>query len=233
MQYSSYIENSILNNHSSGLIEVSSLWGEFFSDIPITAYNKTIERLEGKGKIVKLAKGVYCVPRETKFGRVTLGEAEILEHYIGKDNQYGVEVSYGLFSRLGLTTQVPQKKVIYTTRLEGNTKTYKNIILNKINVLLNKKRAELICGLEVCQNFENLQDVNYLHLYNYFSNLATCYDDEEFYNVTKEHKYKKKTLAFYQSMLNWFKVSNSIYKQLSPTSDYKIPKMEKIYELAH
>lgn len=232
MQYSSYVENLILKEHQSGLLEVSKIWSEYCSDIPATAYYKMIERLEEKGSIMKLAKGVYCVPRITKFGKLPLSENEILEHYIGKNKRYGVEISYGLYSRLGLTTQVPKKRVVYTTKLESKTKSYKNIDLIKIYLPLNEVQKELICGLEVMQNIETIQEINYACLYKYLSNLAVIYNEKEFMKVLKEIKYKKKTLAFYHSVLTWFGVDNNIAKMLSPTSNYKIYKMEDIYEFA-
>lgn len=230
MLYSTRIENLILQKYSCGQIFATQIWKDNFSDIPVTAYNKTLERMEAREAIVKLAKGVYCVPKVTKFGKIPFGEQGIVDYYIGKNQQFGVEISYGLYSSLGLTTQVPKKRIVYTTKLDGKTKSYKNLDLIKINITLNEVRKDMVRGLEVVQNLETIQEINYVNLYSCFEKLAKSYDEKEFMKVTNEIKYKKRTLAFYHNILNWFGVENGIGKLLSPTSKYKNKTMEEIYE---
>ena len=50
----------------------------------------------------------------------------------------------------------------------------------------------------------------------------------EFLLSIRPMKYKKSTIAFLSSVLNHFKVKNTLGSYLSPLSDYKIPDVEAI-----
>jgi hypothetical protein len=92
----------------------------FFTD-DFTAYgnskacNKALERLEKQGKIMRVGRGIYTIPRKSMFfGRVTPGMEEIAQGIARRDKARIMPT--GLFAEnlLGLSTQVPMKLVYLT-----------------------------------------------------------------------------------------------------------------------
>ncbi|MVM32448.1 hypothetical protein GO755_20555 [Spirosoma sp. HMF4905] len=69
---------------------------------------KALERLQKKGAIKKLAKGIFYKPKRTVFGEKKPDEQQFLKPYLyqnGKRTAY-ITGDY-LYNQLGLTTQVP------------------------------------------------------------------------------------------------------------------------------
>jgi hypothetical protein len=69
---------------------------------------KVLERLQKKGVIKKLSKGLFYKPKTTPFGEIRPGEQQVLKSYLyqnGKRTAY-ITGSY-LYNQLGLTTQIP------------------------------------------------------------------------------------------------------------------------------
>jgi len=68
---------------------------------------KALERLQKKGLIKKVSKGVFYIPRKTIFGELGPDSNSILEKYLfvnGKRVAY--ETGFSLYNKLGLTTQM-------------------------------------------------------------------------------------------------------------------------------
>jgi hypothetical protein len=77
--------------------------------------NKALERLTKQGKIVRVGRGIYAIPRKSKFfGRVPPGIEDIAQGIARRDKARIIPT--GLFAEnlLGLSTQVPMK-VVYLT----------------------------------------------------------------------------------------------------------------------
>jgi len=68
---------------------------------------KALERLQKKGLIKKISKGIFYKPKMTVFGELKPGDQEILRPYLFKD---GKRIAYitgaALYNQLGLTTQM-------------------------------------------------------------------------------------------------------------------------------
>ena len=62
----------------------------------------------------------------------------------------------------------------------------------------------------------------------YMEAFSRKYSDEAAQYILSRMKYKKSTIAFLSSVLNHFKVKNTLGSYLSPLSDYKIPDVEEI-----
>jgi len=86
-----------------------------YSDLDIDASNfmtaaKALERLQKKGSIKKISKGVFYTPEDTIFGELGPDYDGILNKFLFKD---GKRVAYltgvSLYNRLGLTTQMAFK----------------------------------------------------------------------------------------------------------------------------
>mgnify|MGYP001801486542 CR=1 FL=1 len=84
-----------------------------YADLPILPEEyvttaKALERLQKKGVIKKLSKGIFYKPNITVFGELKPSEQEILRPYLYED---GKRIAYitgtSLYNQLNLTTQVP------------------------------------------------------------------------------------------------------------------------------
>lgn len=74
---------------------------------------KALSRLAKKGEIVRLEKGKYYKPRQTRFGVLRPSEDEIIKTVTQKGNQQvGYLTGIPSYNRLGLTTQVSNVLVI-------------------------------------------------------------------------------------------------------------------------
>ena len=85
---------------------------------------KALERMQKKGLIKKISKGIFYKPKMTVFGELKPGDQEILRPYLFKD---GKRIAYitgtALYNQLGLTTQMAfrikiasRQKRIYVNR---------------------------------------------------------------------------------------------------------------------
>ncbi|MCF0061330.1 DUF6088 family protein [Dyadobacter chenwenxiniae] len=79
--------------------------------IPARQYQsaaKVLERLQKKGLIRKLSKGIFYKPKKTIFGEKKPGEEQILKPYLYRDSQRIAYITGTyLYNQMGLTTQVP------------------------------------------------------------------------------------------------------------------------------
>lgn len=77
---------------------------------------KALERLQQKGTIKKVSKGVFYIPRQTVFGALGPDSNGILKRYLFEDGKrVAYETSFSLYNSLGLTTQMAFKIKIATT----------------------------------------------------------------------------------------------------------------------
>lgn len=79
------------------------------------AVRKALERLTGKGQIVRVAQGIYVRPKESKYiGAVIPTVEEIAEGIAKRDKMRTVPTGLYALNALGLSTQVPMKVVLLT-----------------------------------------------------------------------------------------------------------------------
>lgn len=226
--YANYIETIIEHEPENKLLEASALYSQSFSTIPEMTYYKTLERMCKKGILVHLTKGLYYRPKNTQFGTVPISEKDIVDHYI-KDNQ-GIVVGYRLFNQKGLTTQISKRVEVLSSAVPGKKKNIHNIYVMNISISLTPKTIPIIETLEILQNYTSIENINNTALAAYMKDFARHYADEATVYVLKNRKYKKSTIAFLESFLNYFKVENTLNQFLSSLSSYAIPDIEEFYE---
>lgn len=226
--YANYIETIIEREPENKLLEASALYSQSFSTIPEMTYYKTLERMCKKGILVHLTKGLYYRPKNTRFGTVPISEKDIVDHYI-KDNQ-GIVVGYRLYNQQGLTTQISKRIEILSSAVPGKKKNIHNVYVMNINISLTPETIPIIETLEILQNYKSIEDINNTALAAYMKEFAIEYSDEATVYVLKNRKYKKSTIAFLESFLNYFKVENTLNQFLSSLSSYAIPDIEEFYE---
>ena len=183
-----------------------------------------------RGALAKVAKGIYYIPKVSKYGVVPLSEKQIIEAFTRNDT--GLVVGYAMYNSLNLTTQVSKTINVLSSALDGFSKKVRNVVIKQVELEYSKEVKGLIRGLEVLQNFYEIQDMNYLAFIQFSRDLAKEYQNEVFEIVISKTTYKKSTIAFLQEILRYYNVSNNLEQYLSTLSTYKYPKMEELYEIA-
>lgn len=225
------VRNALAEFEANELIIASKLYKEKLSgQITEAAYYKTLQRMCESGELVKIAKGTYHLPKVSKYGIVPPSEKEIVTAFT--ENETGTVIGYSLYNALNLTTQIPKTITVMSSALEGLTKSIRNVIVYQVPLEFSKEITSMIHGLEVLQNFNSIQDINYLAFLKFSEELALSYNPEIFEEIVNTKTYKKSTISFLYEILNYYNVQNNLNKYLSALSEYKHPKMEELYEAA-
>lgn len=211
------------------LIFASKLYRkELSGKITETAYYKTLERMCKSGELVKIAKGTYHLPKVTRYGVVPLSEKDIVSAFT--ENETGTIIGYSLYNALNLTTQIPKTITIMSSALEGFSKTIRNVMVHRVDIEYTESIENMIHCLEVLQNFNSIQDINYSVFFKFTEDFSKTYTDRTFKEVISSINYKKSTIAFLQEVLRYYNRDNNLCDYLSSISEYKHPTMEEIYE---
>lgn len=121
------IENKILstiNRKKHGAILFAS---DFASAGERKAINKALERIALSGKIIRIARGIYCKPKvDTEFGFGILYPSvdEVAQAIAQRDKCRIVPTGDAALNKLGLSTQVPMNAVYYTDGTPRRIKVY-------------------------------------------------------------------------------------------------------------
>ena len=121
------IENktlSTINRKKHGAILFAS---DFASAGERKAINKALERIALSGKIIRIARGIYCKPKvDTEFGFGILYPSvdEVAQAIAQRDKCRIVPTGDAALNKLGLSTQVPMNAVYYTDGTPRRIKVY-------------------------------------------------------------------------------------------------------------
>ncbi len=231
MKSNPIVKEALANLKENEVFIASQLYKEKLSEsISEAAYYKTLQRLCESGELVKIAKGTYHLPKTSKYGVVPPSEKEIISVFT--ENETGTIIGYSLYNALNLTTQISKNITVMSSALEGLTKSIRNIVVHQVQLEFTKEVENLIHGLEVLQNFNTIQEINYSAFLKYSQELASTFTNEAFEKIILNKTYKKSTIAFLQEILNYYNVENNLNKYLSTLSEYNYPRMEELYEAA-
>src|SRR5690606_27137582 len=121
----SYIEKSIKSKPKGSLV----LPSDFMQYGTAKAVQKSLERLEDKGIIIRVAQGIYVRPKISKLiGPLTPSAEEVAEAIAKRDRIRTVPTGSYALSALGLSTQVPMSIVLLTDGSPREIKIGKRII---------------------------------------------------------------------------------------------------------
>ena len=225
------IRNALTHYSENELIFASKLYREHLSEhMTEAAYFKMLERMSNCGEIGKAAKGIYYVPNISKYGVVPPSDRQIVDAFT--KNETGMVVGYSMYNSLNLTTQVSKTVNVLSSALDGFSKTIRNVSVKQVQLEYSDKVKSMISGLEVLQNFYDIQDIDYVAFIDFSKKIAAEYQDEIFEIVISKTSYKKSTIAFLREILRYYEVANNLEKHLSALSTYKHPRMEELYEIA-
>ena len=224
------IEHKLEEIPENIILEAGGMHAGLFPEIPETAYYKTLERLSRQGDLVHLAKGIYYRPLKTRFGIIPISENEILRHYIADGK--GIVVGYKLFNRERITAQVGKRAEVLSNALSEDKKTVGNVLVLSCDLDLNEHTIPVIETLEILQNYSKIEDADGAALAAFMKKIVGIYSDNAAVYVLKNRKYKKSTIAFFKSFLDYFNIENSLGSFLSNLSTYAIPEARQFYESA-
>lgn len=115
---------SSLNRKKNGAI----LFASDFADLgERKAINKAFERIALSGKIVRIARGIYCKPKidtEFGFGVIYPSVDNVAQAIAHRDKCRIVPTGDAALNKLGLSTQVPMNAVYFTDGTARRIKIY-------------------------------------------------------------------------------------------------------------
>ena len=231
MKQNQIVQETIYKHQPNELIFANKVYSQQLDGkVSEAAYYKTLERMCKAGTLAKAAKGTYYIPKQSSFGVVPPSEREIVSSFT--KNHSGTVIGYTLYNQLGLTTQIAKTVEVLSSAMETQVKTIRNVVVHSSSLSFSKKNAEMIHALEVMKNISEIQDINYSALVSFFQKVAAQFDQAVFDEVISIQHYSKRTIAFFQEILNYYQKPNSLQKYLSSLSTYHFPKMEELYEAA-
>lgn len=231
MRNSLIMRNALSHYKENELIFASRLYKEQLSEyMSETAYYKILERMYKSGELAKAAKGIYYIPHISKYGCVPPSDKQIVEAFT--QDETGTVIGYVMYNNLNLTTQVSKNVNVLSSAIEGFSKTVRNVVVKQVQLEYSEEVKNMICGLEVLQNFYEIQDINYSAFIEFSRQIASTYQNEIFELVISKTSYKKSTISFLREILDYYDVPNNLEQHLSSLSVYKHPRMEEIYEIA-
>lgn len=228
-EYTKKIREYIETVSENMLIEANALHNKEFPEIPESTYYKILERLCKDQRLIHLTNGLYYKPKESAFGQIPISDKEIAAHYI--HNGHGIIIGYHLYNDKGITTQISKNIEVLSNVIGSQKKTAGNVKIKRANIKFTSKNIPIIETLEILQNYNKIQDINKKGLLSYMAGFADKYSDNAAIEVLQNMKYKKSTISFVKSFLDYLNVPNSLGKYLSKLSNYAIPNMERLYEI--
>ena len=213
------------------LIMTGKLYREKFSEqMSEAAFTQAISRLSKSGEIERISKGIYCRPKKTRFGTILPSDREIADLFTNQNN--GVIVGYGLYNSLGITTQISKRVTAYSSLVDEQVKQIGNVTIQKYDLEYTDEAKAVIRIMELLHHCREIQDIDYSAFLRNTEALSRQYNEGAFEAVQKVIGYPKRTVAFLREALNYYHVPNSLSRHLSDLSDYRIPRMEELYETA-
>lgn len=154
------LKNYIIKNYGYSAPVFLGDLTERLPDISPTSLRQKLKRLVDDGKINRFKSGIYFIPKEdSMLKKKTLSIEKVLEkkYLINNNKRIGYVTGLTFANNLQLTTQVPSKIEIVTTK-EARTKRtvdYKNnlVILRKPRFPVNNNNYKLLQVLDLINKY--------------------------------------------------------------------------------
>lgn len=192
------------------------------------ALAKTLSRLANSGEIVRLEKGKYYKPRQTKFVAVRPQESQVLKAVTYKNNRrVGYLTGTALYNNLGLTTQVSNVlQIARNGRLpKKNILGYKIKFIDK-NFKFKEQDIPLLQILDALSDIKEIPDSSVEKSIPILLDRLKSLSTEQLKRITKlALDYNPATRALLGALfeLNFSEISiNDLKKSLNPLSRYKL-----------
>jgi hypothetical protein len=228
MSYSSLIKESIRKYPELKIIDAKKIYKEKFNHMPELAFYKTVSRMAESDEIKRITKGIYCIPKTSRFGIVLSADNDILSHYIGEKKNKGVVVGYQLFKKYRLTTQVPKRIEIYSNVIMQEKRNVGNVYIRKAGIRFDPSTIKMIEMLEILQAYSSIEELNKVNLIKFLETAVNQYNEKIVGKILINIKYKKSTLASLKNVLDYYDIDNNLEKYLNGTSRYNSIEMETL-----
>lgn len=104
---SKLIKASIEKYQELQIIDSEEVYHKMFHSLSKQSFYKVLSRMSASNELIRLSKGLYYIPKKTRFGLVFVNENNIIEYYI--NNSKGLVVGYKMYNKYMLTTQISKK----------------------------------------------------------------------------------------------------------------------------
>lgn len=121
------------------------------------AVNVNMARLERAGKILRIAKGVYCKKIKTAFGYYTPNKEALFCRQLlyDEDDVIGYETGLSALNRLGLVSQMPKRKCIATNRYTKRVPAGIQVEIKRPSVNVNRSNYRYLQILDVIRDLDH------------------------------------------------------------------------------
>jgi hypothetical protein len=223
------IKKTILSQPENKLFNASFLYHQYFPNLLESTYYKVIERMKKRGELMTLGKGMFIIPTKHQFSQ-PLSEDLTLKLLLNR--RAHLEIGYALFNRLGLSSQISKNRYFYVNKLNNPVQKVNQFTFIKKNInFQNVEIKNAIELLEVLQNYQHTQDLSLPGLHQYLKDTLHKVNLESIENVLSKMKYKKRTIAFLNHLLeNHRGLKNPLGSHLCQVSKYNIPNLGGPFE---
>jgi len=202
-------------------------------DIPVNkidALKKSLSRMEKAGKIVRLSKGQFYKPENTEFGLLQPSEYQIVKDLLEEKNKIiGYITGMGIYSKLGLTTQVSNTIQIGTNMDRKPRKRGKyNIRFIRQKNIITKDNIFLLQVLDTVRFIKRIPDADVNTSCKRIISIFRDFSEEEKTAIAKYAlKYNPGTKALAGAILEHIsegRISDRLYYSINPatTFDFQI-----------
>jgi len=189
---------------------------------------KVLERLQKKGLIKKISKGIFYKPKMTVFGELKPNEKEILRPYLFQD---GKRIAYitgtYLYNQLGLTTQMAFRIKIASRskRIYINTNVIKASPV-KSYAEVTDENYQLLGFLDAMKDLRIIPDIDSKTAVTIFSNRIKQLNEKQVYEMIQYALlYPPRTRAFLGAILEDLNIEvdmERLRKSLNPLTKFKL-----------
>lgn len=131
-------------------------------------FRQQIKTLADAGKIVRYEKGIYYIPKQTRFSSAAGPSPETVARYkyISRGGKTDGYYSGGTFANIvGISMQVPMKKEIVSNNIAAIVREVsigkQSFIVRKTNVPISRDNVIVLQLLELLKNLDSYLDTDY------------------------------------------------------------------------
>ena len=209
MKKSIIVRNAIMKHKENGLILANELYFKRLqTSIDKQTFNQTLSRMCKSGELMRIARGIYHLPKIGKSGLVPPSEHEIVSAFTS--NGTGTVVGYSLYNQLNLTTQISKHIDVLSSKIETSIKTIGNVIVHRVPIHYSESSVKMIQILEVLENYHTIEDLNQEAFVEFTKEIVDWYNEDAFQQVIAKLKYKDSTIAFLRGILNSYNRENNL-----------------------
>ena len=122
-----------------------------------TAVDRHLRELLAEGRLEKVSRGLYMVPRETRFGKAPADTETLVESFLGDDRF--LVVSPNAYNGLGVgTTQLYNEPVVYNHKRHGRFRLGGRMFDFRVRPSVPRKLTEEVLLVDLLHNVDRLAE---------------------------------------------------------------------------